>query len=249
MNALAVWGEARARRGRVLLRFEDHDGTRCRPEYEASIREDLAWLGFVADTEAPRQSERVARYQQVLDQLDAAGLVYPCDCSRRDIARVVFDRPDEEPVYPGHCRTHAIAPGSTAARRVRMEPGLESFVDLRLGTQSQSPADQCGDFLVRDRRSHWSYQFAVTVDDLDQGVNLVVRGEDLLPSTGRQLRLARLLGRIEPPIFFHHPLLRKPTGEKLSKSSGDTGVRELRASGLDAAAVRGMAARMAGMQI
>jgi len=261
VNALAVWGEARSRGGRVLLRIEDHDGTRCRPEYEASIREDLAWLGFVPDLEAPRQSERGARYLEALETLAAAdaengvaaaggaSLVYPCDCSRRDIARVVPDLPDEELVYPGRCRTRRLAPDSTLGRRVRMDAGAESFTDARLGPQTQSPAAQCGDLLVRDRRGHWTYQFAVTVDDFDQGVNLIVRGEDLLASTGRQLRLARLLGRATPPEFLHHPLIRKPTGEKLSKSSGDTGVRELRAAGLSADAVRGMAAGLAGIQI
>lgn len=226
---------------------------RCRPEFEDSIREDLAWLGFAPDMEAPRQSERGGRYQQVLDALAAAnegaGLVYPCDCSRRDIAQTVPDLPDEELVYPGRCRTRALAPESTPGRRLRMEPGIETFVDSRLGPQAQSPADQCGDLLVRDRRGHWTYQFAVTVDDYDQGVTHVVRGEDLLASTGRQLRLARLLGRVEPPHFLHHALIRKPTGEKLSKSSGDSGVRELRAAGHSAAAVRTMAARMAGIQI
>ena len=124
VNALAVWGEARARGGQVLLRIEDHDGTRCRPEYEASIRDDLAWLGFVADLEAPRQSERVERYQQALDLLDAAGLVYACDCSRREIAREVPDLPDAELVYPGSCRTRGLAPGSTSGRRVRATAGL-----------------------------------------------------------------------------------------------------------------------------
>lgn len=258
VNALAVWGAARVRGGQVMLRIEDHDGTRCHPEYEASIREDLAWLGFVPDFEAPRQSERGARYLEALEALTASGalgaddgaeLVYPCDCSRRDIARVVPDVPDEELVYPGRCRTRGLAPDSTFGRRLRMDPGVESFIDSRLGPQSQSPADQCGDLLVRDRRGHWTYQFAVTVDDFDQGVNFIVRGEDLLASTGRQLRLARLLGRATPPEFLHHTLIRKPTGDKLSKSSGDSGVRELREAGLDAGAVRGMAARLAGMQI
>jgi glutamyl-tRNA synthetase/glutamyl-Q tRNA(Asp) synthetase len=126
-----------------------------------------------------------------------------------------------------------------------MEPGTESFDDLLRGKMRQDPSLQCGDLLVRDRLGHWTYQFAVTVDDMDQGIDLVVRGEDLLASTGRQLRLARLLGRRRMPLFLHHPLIVKPGGEKLSKASGDTGVRELRDAGMTAADALETAARLA----
>ena len=148
---------------------------------------------------------------------------------------------NEETRYTGRCRTRELAADSTPARRLVVEPGTERFTDLVLGDQEQSPADQSGDFLVRDRLGNWTYQFAVVVDDMDQGVNLVVRGEDLLSSTGRQIRLARLLGRSEPPAFLHHPLIRKAGGAKLSKSDGDTGVRELRAAGLTATQVMALA--------
>lgn len=231
VNAIHVWETARAGGGRVLLRIEDHDRTRCRPEYEAAIREDLAWLGFVPDAEVPRQSERGARYAEVLADLERRGLAYPCTCSRRDIAAVSGDVFNEESRYPGTCRARGVAPGATAARRVRMEPGVERFDDAILGSQAQDPDAQCGDVLVRDRAGNWTYQFAVTVDDWDQGVTLVVRGEDLLGSTGRQLRLARLIGRPDAPRFAHHWLIRRADGAKLSKSDGDTGVRELRAAG------------------
>ena len=244
-NALQVWGLARAdgtQRGRVLLRIEDHDRSRCRPEYEAAIREDLAWLGFVPDTEVPRQSERGARYAAVLANLTEGGFAYPCDCSRKDIAVEAGDPFNEETRYPGRCRARRLDPASTPARRVIMEPGMERFDDLRLGPQDQSPADQCGDFLIRDRLGNWTYQFAVTVDDMDQGVNLVVRGEDLLASTGRQVRLARLIGRATPPTFMHHPLILKPGGAKLSKADGDTGIRELRTAGMPASDVLALAA-------
>jgi glutamyl-Q tRNA(Asp) synthetase len=233
VNALRVWEIARARGGRVILRLEDHDRTRCRREYADAILEDLEWLGFTPDSIAPPQSsaERNERYDAALAQLHAAGLVYPCDCSRRDIAMDVPDRFGEETRYPGRCRQRGLALDSTPARRVRMDAGVETFVDERLGKQHQSPAEQCGDLLARDRLGNWTYQFAVVVDDLDQGVDLVIRGEDLLSSTGRQIRLARLLGRATPPQFHHHALLRKPDGAKLSKSAGDTAIRELRAMG------------------
>jgi glutamyl-tRNA synthetase/glutamyl-Q tRNA(Asp) synthetase len=114
---------------------------------------------------------------------------------------------------------------------------VERFVDLRLGPQEQRPSEQCGDLLARDRDGNWTYQFAATVDDYVQGVTLVIRGVDLLTSTGRQIQLARLLGRDEPPEFLHHPLIMKSPHQKLSKSDGDTGIRDLRAKGWTAAQV------------
>ncbi|HEY2849138.1 MAG TPA: glutamate--tRNA ligase family protein [Gemmatimonadaceae bacterium] len=237
VSALHVWTIARERGARVILRIEDHDRTRCREEYVDGIVEDLAWLGFVPDATAPRQSsaERAERYAAALAALESAGVVYTCDCSRREIAVDVPDVFGEETRYPGRCRTRALAGDSTSARRVRMEPGDEMFTDERLGAVTQSPADQCGDFLVRDRLGNWTYQFAVVVDDLDQGVDLVIRGEDLLSSTARQIRLGRLLGRAAPPTFHHHALVRNPDGSKLSKSAGDTSIRELRRAGKTAA--------------
>jgi glutamyl-tRNA synthetase/glutamyl-Q tRNA(Asp) synthetase len=197
-----------------------------------ALWEDLDWLGFVPDEVAPRQSERYARYEEVLAALRARGLAYVCACSRKDIAEVAGDAFNEESRYPGTCRELELEPAPGRGWRVIMEPGLERFTDLLLGEQVQEPSAQCGDLLVRDRLGNWSYQFAVTVDDMDQGIDLVVRGEDLLSSTGRQLRLARMLGRKTMPLFLHHPLIMKPSGEKLSKASGDTGVREMRAAGM-----------------
>jgi glutamyl-tRNA synthetase/glutamyl-Q tRNA(Asp) synthetase len=131
---------------------------------------------------------------------------------------------------------------------VRIEAGSpESFVDLRLGPQHQDPDLQCGDLLARDRNGNFTYQFAAVVDDIDHGVDLVIRGEDILTLTGRQLRLARLLGRATPPTFLHHPLVRTRDGRKLSKSAGDTGIRELRAAGRTREQVLGEAARLSGL--
>jgi glutamyl/glutaminyl-tRNA synthetase len=128
-----------------------------------------------------------------------------------------------------------------------VEEGNELFTDLLLGPQSQQPARQCGDLLVRDRADNWTYQFAVTVNDLDQGIDLVIRGEDLLASTGRQLQLARFLGRPKPPVFLHHPLICRPDRTKLSKANRDSGIRELRDSGMSPSAVLGLAAFRGGL--
>ena len=257
VNAIHVWGLARAFGGQVILRIEDHDRTRSRAEYERGILDDLDWLGFVPDIGATaafrtgahpqRQSDSSARYEAALLQLDGAGLTYACDCSRRDIAQEVPDVFGEEMRYPGRCRARGVDRTGTRARRVVMSPGAETFDDLRLGPQSQEPAVQCGDVLIRDRLGQWTYQFAVVVDDLAQGVDVVIRGKDLLPSTGRQVRLGRLLGRERAARFLHHELILKPDGSKLSKSAGDTGIGELRAAGASAAEVLGRAAVLAGL--
>lgn len=248
LNAKYVWGEAGPpdERRQVVLRIEDHDRERCRPEYEAGILEDLAWLGYVPDFPLVRQSERHAIYQQAAHNLIDRGLVYACDCTRRGIedrgARVEQPRtPVDELVYDGYCRDRAVPFADGAGWRVRMDSGAEPFDDLLLGPQSQDPSRQCGDVLIRDRLGNWTYQFAASVDDFDQGIDLVVRGVDLLASTGRQIRIARLLGREGPPAFMHHPLLMKSGSQKLSKSDGDTGVRDLRARGWTAARVKATA--------
>jgi glutamyl-tRNA synthetase/glutamyl-Q tRNA(Asp) synthetase len=241
VNAIYGWGVARHYRATVLLRIEDHDRIRCRPEYVTALLDDLDWLGFAADEGREpllRQSHRDARYQQALEHLRRCFHVYACTCSRKLIGG---ER------YGGRCRDRAIAETVPHTLRVALEPGAERFVDLRLGPVEQSPADQCGDLAIRDRDGQWTYQFAVTVDDMDQAVTLVIRGEDLLSSTGRQLRLARMLGRSQPPQFLHHPLVVNERGEKLSKSAADTGVRELRDDGLSAAEVIGRAAFAAGL--
>jgi glutamyl-tRNA synthetase/glutamyl-Q tRNA(Asp) synthetase len=232
VNAIYTWGVARALDGRVLLRIEDHDRLRSRPEYERALLDDLQWLGFNADIGPVRQSDELQAYEQMLARLAQSHHVYSCDCSRKDIAAAAPDSTGEIR-YPGTCR---VAQPSRAADamgiRVEIGPGVERFLDARLGPQAQDPSAQCGDPLLRDRDGFWTYQFAVTVDDMRQGIDLVIRGEDLLASTGRQIRLARMLGRTNPPVFLHHALIMKPGGEKLSKSSGDTGVRELREAGV-----------------
>lgn len=256
-NAVCVWGIARALGGRVLLRLEDHDRRRCRPEYEQAILEDLEWLGLEPDVgslaqvrarPSPwRQSDREAVYQAELGRLAASFQVYACDCSRKEMALEGGDEPEVETPYSGRCRDRGLSAGDGRGIRLRLDPGEERFVDGRLGEQVQQPAAQCGDLLLKDRLGNWTYQFAAVVDDFRQEVDLVVRGQDLLGSTGRQLRLSRMLGRREPPVFFHHPLICKESGAKLSKSAGDTGVREARAAGQTPAAVLGRAAHLIGL--
>jgi glutamyl/glutaminyl-tRNA synthetase len=246
-NAEYVWAAG----AKVLLRIEDHDRERCRPEYDAGILEDLDWLGYRPDFPVVRQSDRDAIYRDAVDVLAAQGLVYGCDCTRREIEerggrREAGGAGDEarevqesaELRYSGRCRDRGLPLTAGVGWRVQMDPGVERFVDGILGPQAQDPSQQSGDVLVRDRLGNWTYQFAVSVDDFRQDIDLVIRGEDLLPSTGRQIRLARLLGREQPAAFRHHPLIMKSPDQKLSKSDGDTGIRDLRALGWTPAEVK-----------
>ena len=149
----------------------------------------------------------------------------------------------------GEFRCRARAPSEVPGRgvRVRFEEEPVRAYDLLSGPIEQTPYTQCGDPLLRDRDGNWTYQFSVVVDDVRQGVTLVIRGSDLVDSTGRQLQLAKQLGHTIPPYFLHHPLIIGPHGEKLSKSAGDTGVRELRARGLQPEEVIGRAAALVGL--
>ncbi|HEX5385666.1 MAG TPA: glutamate--tRNA ligase family protein [Gemmatimonadales bacterium] len=257
VNAVYVWGIARALGGRVLLRIEDHDRTRCRPEFESALLEDLEWLGlephvgsigeFRAGRSPFRQSDNDAPYAAALAGLAERAQVYACACSRRDLAAEAGDPFNDETPYRGRCRERGLEPGPGRGMRVVLEPGAEGFDDSMLGPQRQEPAVQCGDLLLRDRLGQWTYQFAVVVDDMRHEIDLVIRGADLLASTGRQIRLARMLGRAREPVWLHHPLILKPTGEKLSKASRDTGLGELRAAGVSAADVLGEAAYRGGL--
>ena len=236
LNAEYVWGSG----AKIVLRIEDHDRERCRTEYEAGILEDLDWLGYRPDFPLVRQSERDAVYREAVDVLASRGLVYGCDCTRREVLAGAAPQ-HTELVYAGRCRGRGLALTDGVGWRVRMDPGVETFVDQLLGPQAQDPSAQCGDVLIRDRLGNWTYQFAAGVDDFRQGIDLVIRGEDLLASTGRQMRIARLLGRPAPATFLHHPLLMKSADQKLSKSDGDTGIRDLRARGWTPDAVKSAA--------
>jgi glutamyl-Q tRNA(Asp) synthetase len=259
VNAMHVWGIARAYGGQVALRVEDHDRTRSRAEFEVALLDDLDWLGLEPDLFVPatfrhdpishpaRQSNQGRRYADALRTLASQGVVYACRCTRRDIERLVPHVAGEEPRYPGTCRDADVPAQESFARRVRLDPHPYGFDDVRLGAMTQTPAAQCGDLLVRDRHAQWTYQFAVTVDDIVHEIDVVIRGEDLLASTGRQRQLADLLGRSRPLTFLHHTLLVHPDGRKLSKASRDTSLRELRAGGATAAELFGVAAHRAGL--
>ena len=231
LNALQVWGAAHDRGGEVLLRIEDHDRQRSKSEYERAILEDLAWLGFRHHGDVVRQSERSHIYARALQRLIDRGMVDGCTCSRAEIQGSGIGDQGAEVRYANTCRDKGVPLSNDVGWRVIMEPGVERFFDEILGPQEQDPSEQCGDLLVRDRLGNWTYQYAVTVDDHVQRITDVIRGQDLLASTGRQIRLARLLGRDTPPRFRHHPLIMKSAAQKLSKSDNATGVRDLRASG------------------
>jgi glutamyl-Q tRNA(Asp) synthetase len=240
VNAVFVWSIARAFGGAVLVRIEDHDRQRSRPEYAASILADLRWLGLRGDNAACGCEMPLTQSSR----LEGHGVTFRCRCSRRDLERQTGGAAR----YPGTCRVASIPGDEPAGVRLTMQPGAEVFSDLRHGAQVQDPDEQCGDLLLRDRLGQWTYQFAVVVDDMAQGIDVIVRGDDLLDSTGRQLALARQLGRITPPVYLHHPLITRADGSKLSKSDGDTGLRELRDAGWTPEGVLGHAAWLGGLQ-
>ncbi len=249
-HMLYVWGLADLLSARVLLRIEDHDRQRCRAAYEAAIFEDLDWLGFEPEnavTPDYRQSDSQAVYREALGRLRRGHNVYRCVCTRKDLAVRCAASETGERIYGGRCRAANHPCGVAHGLRLEWGGGEESFDDGFLGPRKQEPARQCGDLLLRDRHGQWAYQFAVTVDDMRHGVNLIVRGEDLLDSTGRQIRLARLLGRAAPARFYHHPLVTDAAGVKLSKKQRSPAVRELRAAGIRPAKILGEAARLVGL--
>ncbi|MCA3177549.1 MAG: tRNA glutamyl-Q(34) synthetase GluQRS [Burkholderiales bacterium] len=228
--ALASWLDARAHRGRWLLRIEDLDPPREQPGAAASIVDTLGRLGLHPDGEIVVQSTRGSAYAEALGTLVARGLGYPCGCTRREIADSVLHAGGTrtrtrhgELRYPGTCRD-GLAPGRTArAWRLRVPDGVVRFEDRRLGTQSQDIAAEIGDFVLKRADGLWAYQLAVVVDDTAQGVTDVVRGTDLLGSTGRQVVLARALG-LPSPRWLHVPVVAGADGDKLSKQTGATAV-------------------------
>jgi len=257
-NAIYVWGLARRLDGRVLLRIEDHDRQRCRPEFEAALLDDMDRLGLAADgpstdelragPSAFRQSDNDAVYAAALARLAKATDVYACDCSRSTFGawREANSRAWSGPGCPGGCLDRGLDPRSASTLRAALGAGDEPWDDLLLGARS-GPVASDGDLPVRDRNGNWTYGFCVVVDDMRHGVGLVVRGEDLTDATPSQIRLARLLGRAEPAQFAHHPLVRRPDGSKLSKADGATSIAALLEAGRSAEQLFGEVVRRVGL--
>lgn len=251
-SALVGWHRARAESGRFLLRIEDIDPARCRPEFEAAILEDLGWLGLDWDGAVRRQSDHLADYQAALDRLRDMGLIYPCFCSRKDIAAAVAaPHGPEGPVYPGTCRNQP--PDLVRERQARGDPyalrldvakaraltGSLTFLDEREGTVQARP-ETLGDVVLARRDAPASYHLCVTVDDHLQGVTLVTRGVDLFHATHIH-RLLQAILDLNVPTYLHHLLLTNAAGERLSKRDGAVAIRALRQAGRSAAEVRALA--------
>jgi glutamyl-Q tRNA(Asp) synthetase len=228
--ALASWLDARANRGRWLVRIEDVDTPRCVPGAAETILRQLTDCGLHPDEAPVWQSARGGLYQQALDGLVGGGLAYPCGCSRKDIeeALAALGRPHErnaELVYPGTCR-NGLNGEPARAWRFRTRPGVIAWDDRRLGPQQQDVEHEVGDFVLKRADGLWAYQLAVVVDDALQGVTDIVRGEDLADNTARQILLQRALA-LPTPRYLHTPLVLGAKGEKLSKQNGavpvDTG--------------------------
>jgi glutamyl-tRNA synthetase/glutamyl-Q tRNA(Asp) synthetase len=227
---LLCWLDARSRGARVLLRLEDLDRERTKPGYVEAMERDLAWFGLDWDGRA-RQSDQRDRHEAALEQLVEAGRVYACGCSRAEIRAAALRAPDGSHRYPGTCREHVVAPAdwrdAAGALRLRLERDPitlrdESGIDL-----SGDASTLFGDPVLRRRDGAFAYQFASVVDDAAEGVDRVVRGRDLAPSTLLQVAIQRALG-LPTPRYRHHALFLERSGGKLSKLHGSVDVEALR---------------------
>jgi glutamyl-Q tRNA(Asp) synthetase len=262
-SALLNFEMTRASGGRFLLRIEDIDATRCRPEFEAAIYEDLNWLGIIWETPVRRQSEHFDAYREAIEKLRASGLIYPSFESRTEIARLVAEReadapwpsdPDGAPHYPGDAkslspaeRERLIASGAPYALRLDMaaacaQAGGLGWTELGEGPDGEYDAiiarpEAWGDVILARKETPTSYHLSVVIDDALQDITHVVRGRDLFWSTSVH-RLLQSLLRLPQPIYCHHRLVTDASGDKLSKSTGATGLRELRAAGATPADIR-----------
>ena len=250
--ALASWWLARKNGGRFIVRMEDIDTPRVVAGAAEGILDDLAWLGLTWDGEVATQSKRTALYLDAIEKLKSDGLVYACDCSRAELARIASaPHATDELVYPGLCADAdpARAMKRDPALRVRVPRGsssLVSFDDEIRGKCTQNLQEKVGDFVIRRGDGIFSYQLAVTVDDTEQGVTHVIRGADLSASTPRQIFLARALGR-EPPRYMHLPLVVGANGERIAKRSTGAHVRALREAGVSREKILGDLAHALGL--
>ncbi|MDO5484337.1 MAG: tRNA glutamyl-Q(34) synthetase GluQRS [Desulfovibrionaceae bacterium] len=260
---LLAWLAVRAQKGKVIFRLEDIDPQRSRPEYASALLEDMRWLGLDWDEGPDRggpagpytQSARGEHYAAALARLDAAGLVYPCFCTRKELRQLAAAPhvDDAGAPYPGTCRSLSesrraalIQSGRKAALRLRCPEIPLCFTDLALGPQSFRLSDCGGDFALRRSDGVWAYQLAVAVDDALMGVTQVVRGRDILLSTPRQLAILRFLG-YTAPAYGHVPLLLDGEGERLAKRHQSLSLRHLREQGVGSRRIVGLLARLAGL--
>lgn len=258
-SALLAWLSIRARGGVIVLRLEDLDPDRCKRPFCDGVEEDLRWLGLDWDEggsaggEAYYQSGRGAFYRAALERLEQMNLLYPCFCTRGQLhAPNAPHRSDGEVIYPGTCRGLTAAERQARAKlrrpalRIRVPDQEIAFTDLLQGEVRENLARDCGDFILRRSDGVFAYQLAVVVDDALMGVTEVLRGDDLLSSTPRQIYLQRLLG-YPTPAYCHVPLLCAPDGRRLSKRESDLTLRALRASGVRPEEIVGRLACCAGL--
>lgn len=259
-SALFAFETARRESGRFLLRIEDIDPNRCRPEFEEALKADLAWLGLAWEEPVRRQSDHMADYAAALDRLDGLGVTYPCFCSRKEIADEIARAGNaphlvamgpEGPLYPGLCRHRPrqeaavrVAAGEPHAIRLDVTKAAALTGPLSWHDRGRGRVDALvgllGDVVLARRDVRTAYHLAVTVDDARQGVTLVTRGEDLFHATHVHRLLQALLG-LPVPDYHHHGLLLNDRGERLSKRDGATALRALRDQGMDPATVRARA--------
>jgi len=248
-SALLGWLDARAANGTFLLRIEDLDPDRSKAEHVDGIFEDLEFLGLGWDGEVLYQSRRADVYRDALERLRTAGQVYECTCSRAEVARAASAPHvgEDGPLYPGTCRGGATPkPGRTPSLRFRVTPGVVQFIDQLHGPFSQDVAHAVADFVVQRTDGVASYQLAVVVDDAASGVTQVLRGDDLLSSTPRQLMLLEAL-RLPAPAYAHVPLLLQSDGKRLAKRDGALTASGLRDRGVTAEAIIGLLAKWSGL--
>lgn len=251
--AVHAWRRARQGAGRFLLRLEDIDPHRCRPEYAAAVQEDLAWLGLDWDGPVRVQSEHLGEYQATLDELALRGLLYPCFCTRADILREVAastaapHAPDGGPLYPGTCRAlpaaaraDRVAAGARFAMRLDMAEALRQTAGGgRLDYEGEAEGrvtcrpDQFGDVVLSRKDAPASYHLCVTHDDARQGVTVVTRGADLKPATHLHRLIQALMGW-PAPVYAHHPLLLDANGKRLAKRDKAATLRDMRRAGTSA---------------
>jgi len=237
-SAIVGYDLARERGGRFLLRIEDIDGARSRPELADAFRADLAWLGLEWEEVAP-QSARLASYAAAAQRLNAMGLVYPCVCTRAEIAAQTKAIGPDGPVYAGTCRGRGVNPEGAAWRldmtKAMAFAGPLEWCDAIAGAQRANP-EAFGDVVLMRKDAPASYHLAATLDDAADGVTLVTRGLDLFAATHVHRLLQALLG-LPVPVWHHHPLLVEPDGRKLAKRRGSPGLAERRGAGEDGRAL------------